>query len=194
MLIANDVSHHNTVQELWTKLLFIKASEGKSYKDDKRNVWVRQMAEQAQATATTTPYMGFYHFARPDLGNTPMEELQNYIDATAGHKGFAVALDWENKALIVKDAEKWALEWLENAEKLLGTTPMFYVQASSVSKYPRIAAKYPLWIACYSQDSRAKKYKAVMDMATMIQVTSHPIDIDIWLKKEKDLIKMITGV
>lgn len=192
MILGYDVSHHNPIQDLIARLMFIKASEGKFFKDPKRNDWVSHMAIQAENTATTTPYIGFYHFARPDLGTSPIDEVKNFVEATEKHRGFAVALDWENKALTVKDGEKWALEWLENVEKLLHTTPMFYVQASSVDKYPNINARYPLWVACYSQDSRAKKYKTQVNKASMLQITSHPLDIDVWLRSETELVNMIT--
>lgn len=193
MLMANDVSHNNDLQELYTNLLFIKASEGKTYVDKKHNEWVRLMGEQALRTAKTTPYIGFYHYARPDNGNTPLEEFTNYKNAVDGHSGFAVALDWEGKALNVPNGEKWALEWLRMAEKTLHTIPMFYVQASSVDKYRTIAENYPLWVACYSQDSRANKYKRQMRLASMIQIASNPLDVDIWMQSEQDLVNMING-
>ena len=158
--------------------IFLKASEGKTFKDKSFRDYIVKIAEESN-TYGVYPFIGAYHFARPDNGNTPREELTNYLDAVGSHiSNIMVALDYEDKAHAI--GEKWALEYLRLAQKETGKPSFFYTSASYLSKYPTIAAEFPLWLACYSQDSREGKYKKECDKAVILQVTSNPLDIDIF--------------
>ena len=69
--------------------VIIKATEGATYKDPQFDDFVRQ------AQALGKP-MGFYHFSRPDNGNTPQAEARNFYNAIKPYvRQGILCLDWE---------------------------------------------------------------------------------------------------
>ena len=80
-------------------------------------------------------------------------------------------------------------------QKKANTNPIFYVQASSLTNFPNVIMNnFPLWIACYSQESRMYRYAQVVKSARFIQLTSHPFDIDIFKGNPSDMVNIIKGV
>lgn len=192
--LGTDLSHHN-ILDLEAcgrqEFIFLKASEGRSYIDNKMNVYLTQLANKYHFAQI--PFIGFYHFAHPEL-NTPLGESRFYLDVIKNHIGNCIPiLDYEDKALRIKNSENWALEWLNDVRAKTGSTPVFYVQASALKNYPTILANYPVWVACYSEDSRKGKYKREIEQSTFIQITSHPFDVDIFKGSPNNLAELIQG-
>lgn len=94
--------------------------------------------------------VGYYHFARPDLGNTPEAEAQYFLNACLPEKGDFLCLDFEVK---YADAVNWCKRWLDYvSEKMGGYKPVLYINLStenSLDWSPVVNADYGLWVAVY---------------------------------------------
>lgn len=194
-LIGTDLSHHNDINLCdcgKQEFFFFKATEGKGYVDDKKNKYIADLAQAN--TIETMPFIGFYHYAHPEK-NFPNEEADFFLTSICEHIGNCMCvLDYEGDALTYSASEKWAMRWLEYVQKNAGTTPIFYVQASALKYFPNIAKIYPLWIACYNQESRVEKYKKEVEQSNILQITSHPLDIDIFKGSRVEMAQIIKGV
>ncbi|GAV11274.1 GH25 family lysozyme [Paenibacillus sp. NAIST15-1] len=150
-LIGIDVSHHNGSID-WNKVIadvkyvFIKASEGVGYKDP-------NLTLNATGAEKVNLPKGFYHYARPETGNSAKSEAQSFVDSIKGFKAeLPHVLDLEGAAAnLGKEAlTKWAVEWLEEVQKLTGHKVMLYTGASFAKTYCGTAlGRYPLWVAHY---------------------------------------------
>ena len=77
MLKGIDISHHNfnmvNPQDLnLLDFVIMKATEGVRFKDNKMPIYANILS--------LDKIMGFYHFARPDLGNDPEDEALHFIN------------------------------------------------------------------------------------------------------------------
>lgn len=149
-----DISHHNRdfggLYDEINKSAFVimKASEGKTYIDPMVNLYIETVKDSGA-------YMGFYHFARADNGNSPIEEAQNFLSVVRPYIGKCLlALDVEGKSLTVKEIDEWAFKFLDYIYKITGIKPLLYVQRSAVSKFNKVAKNdYGLWMANYIVES-----------------------------------------
>lgn len=191
MVFGYDFSHHNTenASDIYgAGFVFLKASEGKTIQDNKMGIFIRQLS-----TLEKVPFIGFYHYAHPELNHFGLE-ANNYLNAITPHIGNCMCvLDWEDKALKVENGERWAINWLDAVGNRTGSTPIFYVQASALFKYPNIIREFPVWMACYSQTSRKERYKKECEWADFIQITSQPFDINIFKYSPAELARIIQG-
>lgn len=198
MITGIDISHHN-YSALRNKningngFVFLKATEGKTFVDNYFDAYLFKIASEIEfGGSNNIPFLGAYHYARPDNGNTVEKEVDHFLNTIKDHiDDMMLALDWEN--LSHNYGEKWALDWLRCCERTTGKKPFFYTSAAYLKYYPTIADEYPLWIACYSETSRTSKFKRECDKATILQVTSHPLDIDIFKGTLNDMYMYIKG-
>lgn len=119
-----------------------KATEGNGYTDG-------SCAGFVDAALAAGKLAGVYHFARPDLGNTAVEEADWFVSQVQGWVGRALlVLDWEagNLANVT-----WAKAWLDRVTALTGVRPLIYMSASPAGAYDwsAVARDYGLWIAGY---------------------------------------------
>jgi len=153
MLLGNDISHYQTVN--WTtyknntNFVIIKATEGNGYTD------TSFASFRTNARANNIP-LGYYHFARPDLGNTPQQEADyfcNLIDSSGGIQvGEIVCLDYE---VSYGDPVNWCKEWMDIVKAHYGgrITPFIYLNQSHTTGYnwtSVVNAGYLLWLASYT--------------------------------------------
>lgn len=196
-VLGTDLSHHNDIDltDCGNQgFIMLKATEGRSVIDNKCMDYIKQMTDHVNYRGGSMPFIGFYHYAHPEF-NTALTEAYFFLNNIRPHIGGCMCvLDYEDKALSVPQSEKWALEWLNYVRDKAQTNPIFYVQASALKNYPTIAQNFPLWIACYSQESRQEKYKKEIEKADFIQVTSHPLDINIFMGDMQDMCNIIKGV
>lgn len=127
----------------------IKATEGNGYIDQ----WFGNNRQQARNTNTPR---GFYHFARPDLGNDPVTEAGFFISYIKGGQlltGESLYLDYEVQWN--GDNVNWVLTWMQQVEQQLGIKPIFYTYQSMLSQYdwtPVVNNGNALWIAAPGTD------------------------------------------
>jgi GH25 family lysozyme M1 (1,4-beta-N-acetylmuramidase) len=154
MIVGNDISEFQgqinwTTYSTNTNFVVMKASEGSSYIDS----WFGNNRQQSRLLNIPR---GFYHFARPDLGNSPQAEATFFcklIDGDPIKKGEFIALDFE---VTYTDCVNWCKAWLDAVSTHFnGIKPLIYLnqsQAASFDWNPLVNAGYTLWLASYNPD------------------------------------------
>ena len=146
MLKGLDLSHHNKNMKNLADInsydfVILKASEGKSYKDPFCKKWLSYL--------TANSLKGFYHFARPECGNSPEAEATNFLNAISGvKKPFVIALDVEAGALGFKKLDDWTFKWCDIVYKKTGIKPLIYCSEAETIRFKK-CANYScgLWVA-----------------------------------------------
>lgn len=187
MLKGIDVSHHQTNLDNYIKgidFIIIKASEGRSMKDNKR-------LDHLKMAKDNKLLYGFYHYAHPEL-NTVASEVNNFLSCVPSEciGDCLLVLDWEGKAL--KENINWAYDFLNLVYKKTGVRPLIYCQASYTSKLSKIVkGNFGLWVAQYKNNTNKLplgEYPSKDNKPTigaypfwaMWQFSSTPIDRDIF--------------
>lgn len=142
-----DISNWQSDTPTGYDFCIIKASEGNGYTDPSLNKHYNAWAK------TGKPY-GFYHYARPDLGNSATAEADWFLSLVGHHAGKALfCLDFEGKALSWGNGSKraaWCLEFLKRVYEKTGCRGLLYIQGSAYSTgaYDGIYnANYGIWAA-----------------------------------------------
>jgi GH25 family lysozyme M1 (1,4-beta-N-acetylmuramidase)/LysM repeat protein len=132
-----------------TDFVICKATEGVGYTDKNCDGFY----QQAKCLGKK---LGVYHFARPDLGNSAVEEADYFIKETKGyHKEAILILDWEPQGNSIANTG-WAKGWLDRVYEKTGVKPLIYMSASVVRAYDWskvVAGDYGLWIANYGSNN-----------------------------------------
>lgn len=146
MLKGCDLSKWNPVTPSGYDFYLIKASEGNGYKDS-------ALDTHFNAVKSAGKLYGFYHYARPDLGNTPEAEADWFLSLVGQHAGNAIfALDYEADALSY--GQEWALRWLQRVYEKTGVRPVFYCSSSALPMFEKIAKEnFGLWVANWNVES-----------------------------------------
>ena len=146
MLKGIDISHHQKGIDLGaidTDFVICKATEGNGYTDEMCDTFYQKAKSLGKK-------LGVYHFARPDLGNTPEAEADWFIKETLGyHKEAMLILDWESGDLTNVN---WAKAWLDRVYEKTGVKPIIYMSGSVMSSADWssvVNADYGLWVANY---------------------------------------------
>lgn len=126
-----------------------KATEGVGYTDKNCDGFYQEAKRLGKK-------LGVYHFARPDLGNSAVEEADYFIKETKGyHKEAIIILDWEPQGNSIANTG-WAKGWLDRVYEKTGVKPLIYMSASVVRAYDWskvVAGDYGLWIANYGSNN-----------------------------------------
>ena len=180
MLNGIDVSSYQkqgTINYNQYDFVMIKASEGVNFKDPALDYHLTGLFGTTNPAPQKSKCYGFYHYARPDLGNSAKDEAKSFIEFIQPQVGNCImALDWEQKSL--NYPVSWALEWLNYVYEATKVKPLFYVQASQavLNKYKEIAkAGYGLWVAHWGADYPSFEN---WDFYTMWQYRGEPLDLD----------------
>lgn len=192
ILLGADLSHHNygEINPALFDFVWLKASEGKTYKDPKMVEFLTDMAEQCGGDSV--PFIGFYHYARAE-NNMPEEEADNFIKAIEPHIGNCLmALDWEGESANIN--QSWAVRWLNYVKAKTGYTPLIYTSGSVTKKLDSVAtAGYPLWVAHYIKAGVKKPTFYNWADYKFWQFTSAPFDVDIFKGSRADLVTLINS-
>lgn len=147
-----DVSRHQgeidwpKVSRANVKYAFIKATEGGSYLDP----MFRRNAMGADAVGVP---MGFYHYARPELGNSAEKEAKHFIETVKQYKPkMPHVLDVEGEANKLGKAAltQWSKEWMDYVSENTGHPVMLYTGGYFAKTYlDKPLNIYPIWIAHY---------------------------------------------
>lgn len=163
MIKGIDISNHNL--EYLSSINFaplhdpgmftiMKASEGLTYKDRFLDLYYNIIHGSHDGAPDPERLYGFYHFARPENGNTPLQEAYNFLRHVRHHAGYAVyALDVEAGALSLSQArlDKWVYEWCKFVYDETGVRPMIYCSESTTKRFSKAAAyDCGLWCAKWS--------------------------------------------
>lgn len=177
------MSMHGTDQSKWQPnqitegdFIICKATEGCGYVDPTCDA-------KYQMNKAAGKLLGVYHYARPDLGNSPEAEAEFFVNNIRGYIGEAIlALDWESAN---KWDVNWAKRWLDKVKELTGgIKPLAYMSSSVTFAYDWsavVAGDYGLWVANYgNNDGSNHGCPAVgyWGIVAMHQYTSNPLDKD----------------
>jgi GH25 family lysozyme M1 (1,4-beta-N-acetylmuramidase) len=127
-----------------TDFVICKVSEGSSFIDPK---FARNKIEARRVGLD----LGYYHFARADLGNTPEVEADFFLKTIGDiREKEMLFLDFE---VSFDDIANWCLRFLNHvSERLGGYKPLIYLNQSQVKNHDWddvIAGNYGLWLAAY---------------------------------------------
>jgi len=131
-----------------TQFVIIKATEGVGYTDTK---FKRNQSEARRVRLQ----LGYYHFARPDKGNSPVAEADYFLNVVGTPKnGELFALDYEcpnqNQAHVT-----WCRQFMDRIFKQIGVRPFIYLNQAEIKNFSWqevIDGNYGLWIAAYTYD------------------------------------------
>lgn len=159
IILGNDISSHQgdvnwDVYKNNSNFVIMKASEGTGFTDPK---FARNLAESRRVGLSR----GFYHFARPDLGNTVEAEADWFLKVIGPvNEGEMLCLDFEPKWS--GDVVGWCKKFLDHvASKLNGYKCLIYLNQSQTQGFdwkPVVDGNYGLWIAAYTYDPRKNNY------------------------------------
>jgi len=126
--------------------VIIKATEGVGYTDPKfKN-------NQAGFRGVGMP-IGYYHYARPDLGNTAIAEADWFVKTIGKLKeGEILALDAEASGY--SNWVNWSLAWLDRVKLKTGVKPLVYINLNFNNKYDWskvVKGDYGLWLAYWDE-------------------------------------------
>lgn len=151
--LGNDISNwqgdpNYDVLKNNTQFLFVKATEGNGYTDPK---FKRNQSEGRRVGLL----MGYYHFARPDLGNSPEVEADWFLKTIGDLKDFELlALDYECANQKQADVD-WCKKWLDRVQEKTGIKAFMYLNQSQIRSFDWqkvIDGGYALWVAAYTYD------------------------------------------
>ncbi len=171
MLYGYDVSMWQSFTPLDADFVMIKASEGNGYKDPRLDFHFNN-------TKKARKLYGFYHYARPDLGNDPEAEADWFLSLVGHHAGSAIfALDWEGDSL--RYSEDWILRWCRRIRDKTGVNPLIYISAAQVQKLRSAYYEdFGLWVAHWGVYRPV--FKGCYPTWAMWQYQGTPLDKDVF--------------
>ena len=185
MLNGIDISHHNfymkNLQDLnLLDFVIMKATEGIRFKDNKLPVYMNVLRNDM--------LYGFYHFARPDLGNDPEDEALHFVSHINKYISdrSILALDVEAGALSVKNLDAWCSTWEQVVDIETGILPMIYISTSETKKLKATAALgCGLWAAKWGKKPTAKQIEpwefwALWQFSNEGNFSGQRVDLDIF--------------
>lgn len=156
LLNGIDISHHNKNMKNTAAInnfdfVIMKASEGATFRDSALKLY--------DIALDTKTLRGYYHFARPENGNSPRGEALNFIYAITEYldKKPLLALDVEAGALNYKDLDNWCYEWARIVYEYTGVKPLIYCSESETYRFKKVADfGCGLWVAKWSNNKPSK--------------------------------------
>lgn len=183
-----DVSHWNEslILSMGTKwvssfdFVIMKATEGITYCDKYMGKYVNMLFE-----GKANPLYGFYHFARPDKGNSAIAEADYFITRVSSYNGRALyILDVEAEALKVKNLDQWVYDWAKTVYDKTGVLPLIYCSEAECKRFKKAAELgCGLWVAKWSEKKPTKispwKFYAIWQYK-VDKVFGHSLDLDLF--------------
>jgi len=150
-----DVSHYQTVSS-WSsvynadrKFVWVKSSEGATYKDSK-------MASHMAGATAAGVIAGVYHFARPN-SNSATTEANHFLNTARAYMGAGYlkpTLDIEVSSLSKTATSNWVNTFCNTVLNATGVRPVVYTGASFAStKLDSTVTQWSPWIASYNGQS-----------------------------------------
>ena len=151
MLKGIDISRYQAginINILDIDFVIVKATEGVGYSDPNYKKYLT-------AAINSNKKIGLYHYARPDLGNTPEDEATWFISKAKDYiKKAILVLDWE---VNISNTD-WAYNFLKTVYEKTGVRPIIYMSASPANTYDWtrvVNGNFGLWIASYGANTGA---------------------------------------
>lgn len=173
MLYGYDVSMWQKDTPLDCDFLIIKATEGNGYTDP-------SLEKHLSNALKKKKLIGFYHYARPDLGNEPEAEADWFLQIVGKYAGQAIfALDWEGDSL--RYSEDWLLRWCRRIKEKTGVKPLIYISAGQCYKLRSAYYEdYGLWVAHWGVYKPVYRGCYPLGAWALWQYQGSPIDRDVF--------------
>jgi lysozyme len=152
MIVGNDIASYQgdvnyDIYKNNSNFLIAKASEGVGFTDPKFS------RNQTETRKVGLP-RGWYHFARPDLGNSAQKEAEWFCKVVGAlQEGEVPVLDYE--VTWGGDKVMWCKDWLNFVAKILGCKPLIYLNQDLIKNSdwtPVVNEGFGLWVAAYTGD------------------------------------------
>lgn len=154
MIKGCDISNWQSATPNGYQFYIIKATEGVGFTDKRMN----QHATNAKKYGGA---LGFYHFARPDLGNSAEKEAEYFLSVVKAYIGSAVlALDLECSNY--QNYVTWTKQWLEYVYNKTGVRPLLYVPGFYAQRFKDVCKETNTGIWAPSNDSYYHDMSVVM--------------------------------
>ena len=148
-----DISRYQAginIASLDIDFVIVKATEGVGYTDPNYKEYLTQAINNNKK-------IGLYHYARPDLNNTPEDEATWFISKAKDYiKKAILVLDWEVASSI--NNTTWAYNFLKTVYEKTGVRPIIYMSASPANSYDWsrvVNGNFGLWVASYGANTGA---------------------------------------
>lgn len=171
MLSGIDVSsYQGSMSFAAYDFVIVKSSEGVNYQDER-------MVMHATQCLSDGKLLGFYHYARPELGNTGAAEaasMLRYIEPYLGQ--CVIVLDWEQAALAYPAT--WCQQFMKYIADNTNARPIIYIQASVENNGSLNLVRdngFALWVAHWGVSSPSVKNWAQW---ALWQYTDTPYDLN----------------
>ena len=140
----------NSVHNSGYSFAFVKATEGDGQTDSK---FITNM----NGAATNGILVGAYHFARPDLGNSAIDEANYFVEVAGDYisQGYLrPVLDLECDTSLGKEyLSEWVKTWISTVSTKTGVFPIIYVNSNYATNYlNQDISRNDLWIAHWTDD------------------------------------------
>ena len=157
MLSGIDISRHNRNMKNLIDInkfdfVIMKASEGATYKDTSVSAYICALDKNT--------LRGFYHFARPENGNSAKAEASNFVSTVLKYLDgkSLLAIDVEAGALRYPDLDSWVLEFCKYVYSATGIKPLIYCSEAETKRFKKCAEfSCGLWVAKWSALKPSKK-------------------------------------
>lgn len=165
----------------------LKVTEGTTFTDP------AFATNRAAALAAGVDSILYYHFSRPDTGNTAIAEA-DYMHSVVGNirANDVIVLDYEVNSTLA--TATWAYSWLQRQEQNYGgKLPAIYAASAYIAAHLQYSglARYPLWLANWTFDPNARpaapapwamyQWLQYTDKATAIPGIATSVDCDVFV-------------
>lgn len=195
MLKGLDLSRHNRNMKDLNVLnsydfIILKASEGATYRDSSVSFYLHYLRKDM--------LKGFYHFARPENGNSAKSEASNFLATILKYiDGQTIlALDVEDGALRASDLDTWCFEFCKYVYDATGIKPLIYCSEAETKRFKKCADfDCGLWVAKWSLTKPSKKNIKPWEIFAIWQKTNKHIvsgvqcDLDVFNGSREQYLK-----
>ena len=151
MLKGIDISRYQNginISNLDIDFVIVKITEGVGYSDPNYKEFLNQALKSNKK-------IGLYHYARPDLNNTPEDEATWFVSKAKDYiKQAILVLDWE----VDTNKTDWAYNFLKTVYEKTKVRPIIYMSAYPANTYnwtKVVNGNFGLWIASYGANTGA---------------------------------------
>lgn len=140
LLHIYDVSAYQGTTVPTGDAVFVKATEGSTYKSDK-------FAKQYASAKTRARHRGAYHFARPEASSAK-SQADRFLDVVQPQRGESLWLDLEASGLNQAKTHDWAAAWADRIrDQAPGITHGLYLGSGYATNNTGrgLADEFPLW-------------------------------------------------
>lgn len=171
MLNGVDISNYQAQTPAGQDFYIMKASEGIGWVDSRLN-------QHTLYAESNKKLLGFYHFARPDLGNSGAAEADFFLSVIRPYIGMGVlCLDLEGSALTAGNYVSYAYDFIKRVRDVTGVTCVLYTTGAAIGNLATVCRTLNVGVwACSNQDY----YDHAGVTTIMKQSTRNGIDYDLF--------------